>query len=208
MAQKTDAELQIYADANINTNGTNSLTGALHNTMLTHMIDSKANNNDIGDRDYTEQNYVTDSESITASIDALDQALGGISGGIQSDSGILPSAAIKVMHDTPYDIVYGITSSQMIEIISVSAYINFNTTPYQNGGDIVYKYENAPVGQNICVISKNLLYSTADTYLRASFTSNVVMLPGEKVIMQMEDSNPTHGDSPIKFFVTYKILDL
>jgi hypothetical protein len=208
MAQKTDAELQNYADSNINTNGTNAITGALHNTMLTHMIDSKANNNDIGNRLYTEENYVTDSESITASIDALDQALGGITGGIQSDSGWLTSTPIKVMHTTAYDIVYGITSSQMVEIISVSAYLDFNTTAYQGGGDIVFKYENAPVGQNICTISKNLLYVTEDTYLRASFTSNVVMLPGEKVVMYMEDANPTAGDSPIKFFITYKILEL
>lgn len=43
MAQKTRAELQAFADANINTNGTNAITGALHNEMLTDLIDSGVN---------------------------------------------------------------------------------------------------------------------------------------------------------------------
>ena len=43
MAQKTDTQLQTYADSNINTNGANAITGAIHNTMLTDMIDSKIN---------------------------------------------------------------------------------------------------------------------------------------------------------------------
>ena len=43
MAEKTDIQLQTYADTNINTNGANAITGALHNTMLTDMIDSKVN---------------------------------------------------------------------------------------------------------------------------------------------------------------------
>ncbi len=47
MAVKTDAQLQAYADTNINTNGANAITGALHNTMLTDLIDSKVNVADI-----------------------------------------------------------------------------------------------------------------------------------------------------------------
>ena len=43
MAQKTTAELKTFADSNINTNGTNAITGALHNTMLNDLIDSMVN---------------------------------------------------------------------------------------------------------------------------------------------------------------------
>lgn len=43
MAQKTTAELKAFADANIATNGVNAITGALHNTMLTDLIDSMVN---------------------------------------------------------------------------------------------------------------------------------------------------------------------
>ena len=43
MAEKTDTQLQTYANSNINTNGANAITGAIHNTMLTDIIDSKIN---------------------------------------------------------------------------------------------------------------------------------------------------------------------
>lgn len=46
MAQKTKAQLKTFADANINTNGVNAITGALHNTMLTDLIDSYFNKSD------------------------------------------------------------------------------------------------------------------------------------------------------------------
>ena len=43
MALKTKAQLKSFADANITTNGVNAITGALHNTMLTDLIDSLLN---------------------------------------------------------------------------------------------------------------------------------------------------------------------
>ena len=43
MALKTTAQLKAFADANIDTNGVNSITGALMNTMLTDIIDSMVN---------------------------------------------------------------------------------------------------------------------------------------------------------------------
>ena len=43
MSQKTTAELKAFADANIDTNGVNAITGSLHNTMLTNLIDSMVN---------------------------------------------------------------------------------------------------------------------------------------------------------------------
>ena len=46
MAQRTKAQLKDFANANINTNGINAITGALHNTMLTDLIDSLLNTTD------------------------------------------------------------------------------------------------------------------------------------------------------------------
>lgn len=43
MTQKTTAQLTTDNDANINTNGVNAITGALHNTMNKDMIDSMLN---------------------------------------------------------------------------------------------------------------------------------------------------------------------
>lgn len=55
MAVKNKADLKSFADANINTNGVNAITGGLHNTMLTDLIDSMLNS-------------VTDSLSIVTNV--------------------------------------------------------------------------------------------------------------------------------------------
>ena len=46
MAVKNKSQLKDFANANINTNGVNSITGALHNTMLNDLIDSMLNTSD------------------------------------------------------------------------------------------------------------------------------------------------------------------
>ncbi|KKN36706.1 hypothetical protein LCGC14_0770940 [marine sediment metagenome] len=43
MALKTTAQLKSEANSNINTNGVNAITGALHNAMLNNIIDSMVN---------------------------------------------------------------------------------------------------------------------------------------------------------------------
>ena len=46
MAIKTKAQLKAFNDSNINTNGANAITGALHNTMNDDIIDSFVNKSD------------------------------------------------------------------------------------------------------------------------------------------------------------------
>jgi len=51
--ERTRSELKAFADANINTNGTNAIAGAIHNTMLTDIIDSCVNIQSDGQVDAT-----------------------------------------------------------------------------------------------------------------------------------------------------------
>src|SRR3990167_4888104 len=43
MAIKSKADLKVWLDANINTNGVNAITGAIMNTFLTDVVDSFVN---------------------------------------------------------------------------------------------------------------------------------------------------------------------
>lgn len=43
MSQKTTVQLKAEKDANINTNGVNAITGAIHNTFLENLLDSLVN---------------------------------------------------------------------------------------------------------------------------------------------------------------------
>ena len=64
MAQKTTPELKAFADANINTNGTNLIAGSIHNIMLTDMFDSFVNKLSDGQVDATNL-YRSGSQAIT-----------------------------------------------------------------------------------------------------------------------------------------------
>ena len=64
MAQTTRADLIAFLDANIDTNGTNAITGAIMNTMLRNMIDSDVNIQSDGQVDATNL-YRSGAQAIT-----------------------------------------------------------------------------------------------------------------------------------------------
>ena len=84
MSQKTKAQLKDFANANINTNGVNAITGALHNQMLTDLIDSMINS-------------VTDSLSIVTNVYRAATVAIGTSSTLVSFSSPLPSANYEII---------------------------------------------------------------------------------------------------------------
>lgn len=61
--EKTHTELTNYADTNINTNGSNSITGALHNTMLNYIIPGLAGKAFDSTRPYKEGQLVVKNDT-------------------------------------------------------------------------------------------------------------------------------------------------
>ena len=84
MSQKTRSQLTDFANANINTNGVNAITGALHNQMLTDLIDSMINS-------------VTDSLSIVTNVYRAATVAIGTSSTLVSFSSPLPSANYEII---------------------------------------------------------------------------------------------------------------
>ena len=84
MSLKTTVQLKAFADANINTNGVNSITGALHNTMLNDLADSLLNK-------------TTDSLSIVTNVYRSAVATIGTSSTLVTFSTPLPSAAYEII---------------------------------------------------------------------------------------------------------------
>ena len=84
MAVRTKAQLKAFNDANINTNGVNAITGGLHNTMLTDLIDSMLNS-------------VTDSLSIVTNVYRAATVAIGTSSTLVTFSSPLPSANYEII---------------------------------------------------------------------------------------------------------------
>jgi len=86
MAVKTKEELRDYADANINTNGVQGITGASQNTMLNDIIDSVTLDSELSD-DYVPYIGATDNLDLGSyDLTATDvTAEDGFFGGIETD---------------------------------------------------------------------------------------------------------------------------
>jgi len=87
MSVKTKAELRTYADANRNTNGTQSLTGATENVMWNDVIDSMATDSDTADT-FVPYSYATSDVNLgDFNVEALELIAhtndGGYSGNIK-----------------------------------------------------------------------------------------------------------------------------
>ena len=67
-------------------------------------------NDAIGDRQYTEENYITDCESITSSLDALDIKMATISGAITGhEKYVWTNTVAPITAGTPIDLPYSLT---------------------------------------------------------------------------------------------------
>ena len=84
MSQKTTAQLKAFNDANINTNGVNAITGALHNEMDEDIIDSMINKS-------------TDALSIVTNVYRSNLATIGTSSTQITFSSALPSANYQIV---------------------------------------------------------------------------------------------------------------
>jgi len=118
MSVKTKAELRTYADANRNTNGTQSLTGATENVMWNDVIDSMATDSDTADT-FVPYSYATSDVNLgDFNVEALELIAhtndGGYSGNIKIEKYevALPSEKVtctikpsNIVLTTDYDVL-------------------------------------------------------------------------------------------------------
>ena len=110
-----------------NNTGDYYLVGVL-DTDLTSAVDSI--NTGLGDFTYTEQNYVTDNESITSSLDELDMAAKDLSDSVTSSSGDRYTEELSgdvnagELHSLPYSITYTPDATVGQEGQNMDVYVN------------------------------------------------------------------------------------
>lgn len=164
----------------------------------------------VGDQTYTEQNYVTDAETLTDSVDALDVALAGVADNISSLATIktavvsLDIADILALNSVPYTLVAAPGSDKMIELLSISAKLSYATAAYVSANEIRIKYSSLTAG--IAEFSTSFLTSGSTVRHRGSWTSNVIMKTNEALQAYVPSANPTTGGGTIKFYITYRII--
>jgi hypothetical protein len=122
----------------------------------------------------------------------------------------IASADVLQLNSTPLTIVSAQGAGTLIEVISASASIDFNTTAYTTntalqlslGGDAIL----GQIGTNFLA---STVSKTTSSFTRQSATAGQTQsLENSALIVTNSVGDPTAGDSDITVYVTYRIITL
>jgi len=172
----------------------------------------------VGDRQFTEENYVTNDENPTASIDKLDKKVkvnADAISALESTMGDFNESVVftkKVPISQPEILSMYTAKKELFAlplpnkiryIIGMFARFVFNGTPYNSVNSILIGYEGDPP---FAELSSEFLESDSSVWHRAIFLSNTKMQEYKRIVAWIENTNPTDGDGFIELYITYQEL--
>jgi len=165
----------------------------------------------VGDQQYTEENYVTNDETLTASIDALDQQVKDNADDIAASSTTLHQATVTCsaadvlsLYAIPKAIIAAQGANTYIDIISIKAFNDYDSSAYvASTNKLVLRYDGESTG--LYEWSNAFIESAADLMHKGVISSNVIMKANTKVELFIENANPTAGDGTITIYVLYSV---
>lgn len=113
----------------------------------------------------------------------------------------LSSAQILAGYTTPVSIVAAPGSGKYIEVISATAYNNFNTTAYANGTDLL----ELQVGAKVWEFPNSFTEAVADQVCQGTRVDNAVISQNTALTVRTTSADPTTGDGTITLKVIYVI---
>ena len=165
----------------------------------------------VGDQAYTEQNYVTNDETLTASIDALDQQVKDNADDIAASSTTLHQATVTcsaadvlALYAIPKQIIAAQGANAYIDILSIKAFNDYNSSAYvASTNKLVLRYSGESTG--LYEWSNAFIQSGTDVMNKGVISSNVIMKANTKVELFIENANPTAGNGTITIYVLYSV---
>ena len=166
----------------------------------------------VGDQQYTDENYVANDETLTASIDALDQQVKQNADDISASSTNIHiaevwmyAADILAGNSIPKEIIAAQGDYVAIDILSAVATNVFYSSAYDASTNKIYlRYDGESTG--IMEWSNSFLEASATVTHKGVIASDVVMPTNKKIEAWVENANPTLGDGRIKFTVIYRLI--
>lgn len=116
----------------------------------------------------------------------------------------LTSAEILALRTTPIDIIAAPGANKYLEIISASACLNYGTTTYNAGTDLLNLEVN---GVALWAFSNAFVESTSDTATQGAHQTYPLTAINSGLKARMSSADPTTGDSTITIHVIYSIRD-
>jgi len=147
-------------------------------------------------------------------VDETTDTIGFVADGTTTYSSDIPQSIQVTVSDTdmkavvtgptPYQLIAAPGAGKFIQILSLVTFLDYNTTPYDfdglSGLDVMF-----PSGSGIAV---GTFQETSSTILQKN-NFNGFIIENEPINLTQGDSTTvTQGDSPVTFYITYKIVTL
>lgn len=125
---------------------------------------------------------------------------------VKSKRVTLTSAQVLALNGTPVTLISAPWAGLFVDVISVTAAVDYNSAAYATNTTIELRYTNGS-GAKVSADVAALLTSTADkTVTVKGVTTELVNVANAPVVARVATGNPVTGNSPISFQVTYRIL--
>ena len=120
----------------------------------------------------------------------------------------IPSADVLDLFDTPIELVPAQGANKIIVPITLQAELIYNTTPYATNGSLLFKIGSESF---VAITDTSFLFQSTSRF--TSINSNSIVgdtsdLENENLNIEVQTGNPTAGDSDIRIYGTYKVIDI
>lgn len=121
----------------------------------------------------------------------------------------LTSAEILALFTTPKQLVEAPGVNKVLEFLSATFFIDYNSTTYATRGDLTINLATTGTAVSNTLDAADLVQKTADTYVRLPIKDNeeTVLQDNEALELRCATGNPVTGNSPIKVAILYRIHD-
>ncbi len=122
----------------------------------------------------------------------------------------IPTASVLTLNATPVQLVAAAGAGTLIDIISVSGHLDYQTTPYATNVDLEIIASGASVAQFGSSFFINGTVAKYDKFepTGVAVVSNDNMVANADINVKVRAGDPTAGDSDITIYALYRVITL
>lgn len=121
----------------------------------------------------------------------------------------IPSAEVLQLNSTPKTIVPAQGAGTVIEVISASVKLDFNTTAYGTTDEIMLRTTGSTNRQASAIVLDATVSTIRNfTTIQATGATDVQMVTNADLTVEAKTNNPTSGDSDITVYVLYRVINV
>lgn len=108
---------------------------------------------------------------------------------------------------TPQVVIAAPGANKLIEVVSASTFLDYNSATYAAGGNLLLNYDGA-AGTSIATLTSTAVTGAVDTIGRFNIATGIwTTAINQPVYIENASANFTTGDSPLTISIRYRIID-